>query len=99
MKQNKTYIDDNGYKRYYDTKRLVHRSVAYHYIYDPNEYQFCFGDYVIHHIDHNKLNNHSNNLMILTSEEHSKIHGFESDINPESFVSTIIRNILNWLNK
>lgn len=28
----------------------------------------------VHHIDHNKLNNHPNNLIILTRDEHMKLH-------------------------
>lgn len=82
-----TFIDDYGYKRSSDTGKLIHRDVAYHYLYDPNEYEFRFSDYVIHHIDYNKLNNHPNNLMILTPDEHSEIHGFESH-NTECFIAT-----------
>lgn len=29
---------------------------------------------VVHHIDRNKTNNHPDNLMVLTKEEHSKLH-------------------------
>ena len=31
-------------------------------------------DYVIHHIDHNKMNNALSNLVYLTNSEHMKIH-------------------------
>lgn len=88
MENNDTFIDDYGYERFEDNPdRLVHRYVAYHYLYDPNEYEFRFGDYVIHHKDGNKLNNHPNNLMILTPDEHSEIHGFESH-NTGCFIAT-----------
>lgn len=30
--------------------------------------------YVIHHIDHNKLNDRLDNLMLMTNEEHSRLH-------------------------
>lgn len=71
------FIDERGYERNKDDNRLVHRNVAYECLYDPNEYLLPFGHYIIHHVDGNKLNNHPDNLMILTPDEHSKIHGFE----------------------
>ena len=35
-------------------------------------------EYVIHHLDHNKMNNSLSNLVYLTKSEHSKIHGKEA---------------------
>jgi len=43
MKNNGTFIDDRGYRRVVDTGRLVHRDVAYNYLYDPNEYDEVHG--------------------------------------------------------
>ncbi len=33
--------------------------------------------YCIHHIDHNKLNNSIDNLLMLTKEEHASLHAEE----------------------
>ena len=37
-------------------------------------------DYVVHHIDENKLNNKVENLLIVTKEEHAKIHHPKTNI-------------------
>jgi len=72
-----TYTDKNGYKRWTDSNRLVHRTIAYEHIYQPNAYKFWrnFSGYVIHHKDKNKLNNNVENLSILTKRQHRKLHG------------------------
>jgi len=71
-------LDKRGYYRN-GYGKLVHREVAYHnhYIegFKRGKYILRFGEYDIHHIDENKLNNHPSNLQILTREEHKKIHG------------------------
>ena len=70
-------IDKNGYERgEIKHSDLIHRQVAYHKIYLPNkeDYSLRFSEYIVHHIDGNKLNNHSSNLLILTDEQHAKIH-------------------------
>jgi len=76
-KYRKTYIDKQGYKRYKDNGRLVHRETAYNQIYikDIGKYPLRFREYDIHHIDGNKLNNKSKNLQILTREQHKQVHG------------------------
>ncbi len=76
-----TYIDENGYYRWKDTQRLVHRDIAYKQIYLKNrdKYPLPFRCYQIHHIDRNKTNNRVDNLEILTEEEHRKVHGIEED--------------------
>ena len=70
------FIDKKGYFRFKDSENLVHRWVAYKYIYKPNkkEYPFKFSEYQIHHINRNKLNNNVNNLKIVTLEEHEYYH-------------------------
>ena len=71
------YIDARGYYRYANSGRLVHRQIAYKYVYLPNKdnYVYNFGSYVIHHKNRHKLDNNSSNLEILTREEHEKRHG------------------------
>jgi hypothetical protein len=81
-KENNTYyIDVNGYVRYRDSKRLVHRDLAYKYIYKPNKekYNLSFGDYIVHHKDGNKLNNKVSNLKIETQKDHEVGHGIAED--------------------
>ena len=68
-------IDTRGYYRN-GYGKLVHRDVAYKQVYDyPRKHTKRFGDYDIHHIDRNKLNNHPSNLKILTRDEHKAEHG------------------------
>ena len=92
MKRRKTYIDENGYFRFIGSKRLVHRWIAQKYLYNKNDliYALPFGEYIIHHKDRNKLNNSINNLMIVTPDEHFRIH-FP--------FSAFINDIFNWLFK
>lgn len=73
----KTYIDDNGYKRFKDSKKLVHRQVAFTEVFDfdLDKYPLNFREYQVHHKDGNKLNNKKTNLQILTRAEHKSIHG------------------------
>jgi len=55
----KTYVDSNGYRRFSDSNRLVHRWVAENQI----------GRYLkegeeVHHKNRDRANNHPNNLKI-----------------------------------
>ena len=66
----KTFIDENGYRRFIDSGKLVHRWVAEKKLGRPLR-----GGEIVHHIDHNKLNNSPENLHICKNqEEHEQIH-------------------------
>lgn len=71
----KTYVDTNGYLRYSDSDKLVHRHVALKKLYTKDKYPLKFGEYQVHHIDRNKLNNDSSNLIICTEDQHASFHG------------------------
>lgn len=73
--KNTIIVDFRGYERN-GYGKLIHRIVAFQYIYSYPEYPLRFSDYIVHHIDMNKRNNSLENFQILTSEEHNKIHGF-----------------------
>jgi hypothetical protein len=64
------YIDDRGYARYSDSDELVHRYVAAKYVVGrkllPNE--------EVHHKNGNKLDNRSDNLIILSHDQHMNQH-------------------------
>lgn len=65
-----TYIDEDGYKRYSDSDKLVHRHVAEMMLgrkLRPGE--------VVHHKNRNKLDNRRSNLWVFESQLlHYKIH-------------------------
>lgn len=66
----KYYIDKNGYKRFSDSNKLVHRHVA-------EMMQGCKlrpGE-VVHHKNRNKLDNRRSNLWVFESQQkYRKIH-------------------------
>ena len=69
----KTHVTKNGYERLNVVVErgkkkffFVHRLVAETYIPNPNNLPY------VHHIDHNKLNNHVSNLMWVTPKQNIK---------------------------
>lgn len=72
------YTDTNGYYRWKDNNRLVHRDIAFNEIYKKlyreGKLKERFREYIVHHKDMNKLNNNVNNLEIMKKSEHQKIH-------------------------
>ncbi len=72
-------INKYGYKEKEhegEHSELLHRQKAYEYIYlrNPQDYEFDFSKYEVHHIDKDKLNNRVNNLFICLPKEHDLIH-------------------------
>jgi hypothetical protein len=84
----KTYLDDKGYYRFKGSSKLVHRWVAYRYIYNKHAYFYPFSAYVVHHKDGNKENNNVDNLKILAQSEHRKIHGIHGQPSQHCFIAT-----------
>ena len=97
IKFNFDNIDKNTYIREREDKRLVHRNKAYKEIYLKNreKYSLPFGKYQVHHIDGNKFNNSIKNLLIVTREEHKKIHRINVDTLTQKEINEIIKKIKN----
>jgi len=66
----KTYIDQNGYRRFSSSNKLVHRYVVEKALgrkLNPEE--------VVHHKNRNKLDNSVSNLQVFPNQkEHNKVH-------------------------
>ena len=69
MREPKTYKDDNGYLRFHDSKKLVHRWAMEKKLGRPLQK----GESV-HHINGNTFDNSPENLELLTAKEHYKKH-------------------------
>lgn len=69
-----TYTDKQGYKRFKDNDKVVHRSVAENKLgrkLKPNE--------VVHHKDRNKTNNSYDNLHVFPNQNaHDKAHKYDA---------------------
>lgn len=61
------YIDNKGYLRCGIGK--IHQLVAKLFVDNPNNYT------VVHHKDHNKLNNNADNLEWIEKTTHNRMHG------------------------
>lgn len=69
-KQSKVYIDDNGYYRFKDTNKLVHRWVA-----EKELGRRLRPEEVVHHINRNKRDNSPENLQVLANQKvHDELH-------------------------
>lgn len=70
----KTYVDQDGYRRFKDSDTLVHRWVAEKKLgrrLKPGE--------VVHHKDRNKLNNSPENLWVFKNQkEHDRAHRIDA---------------------
>lgn len=76
MKDKEPFINKNGYSEGNQHSDLISRKVAYEQIYLKNrdKYPLRFSQYIIHHINGEKLNNSITNLYICTTQEHNQIH-------------------------
>jgi hypothetical protein len=71
---NKTYVDENGYRRFLDSDKLVHRYVA-----EKKIRRSLRKGEVVHHIDRNKLNNSARNLWVFKNQEaHHRAHEIDA---------------------
>ena len=69
-KMSETYIDENGYKRYSDSNKLVSRWVA-----EKKLDRELYDEEVVHHKNRNKLDNRSGNLRVFgDQDEHESYH-------------------------
>jgi hypothetical protein len=70
----KTYVDNDGYKRFSDSKKPVHRSVAELKLGRPLK-----SGEVVHHKDRNKQNNSFNNLQVFSNQaQHWGVHKLDA---------------------
>jgi len=93
----KKYIDKNGYARgTLNHSDLIHRQIAYEKIYIPhrNQYPLPFSAYQVHHIDKDRGNNILSNLLLLTEDQHAKLHGkyLEPD-SPLTVFGTVVTKV------
>lgn len=66
----KTYIDENGYRRFSDSDKLVHRWAS-----EKKLGRKLKSGEVVHHKDRNKQNNSLSNLWVFRNQdEHDKVH-------------------------
>lgn len=100
IKTESIYTDSQGYPRFKDNNRLVHRAVAEKNIWkkDRKKYPLPFEDYQVHHIDGKKNNYRISNLEILTKREHESKHNYvrvESLVIKALFILFCTMGVLN----
>ena len=69
------YIDENGYARYNDTNKLVHRHVAEKYIL----HRKLLPDEDVHHKNRNKLDNRIEKLEVKNHDDHMLHHALHGE--------------------
>ena len=70
----KTYIDNNGYRRFTDSNKLVHR-----YVMEKKLGRKLKQGEIVHHINRNKLDNSFENLEIFSNQEEHERHHNDTD--------------------
>ena len=70
MQERKTKLDENGYYRFKDSDKLVHRWVVETKI---MKRPLKKGE-IVHHVNGDKKDNCEENLVVLTSKQHYKLH-------------------------
>lgn len=74
MHTKKTYIDKDGYERFSDSGRKVHRWVA-----EKKLGRKLNDGEIVHHYDRNKRNNSPDNLKVLPNQKtHDMIHKYDA---------------------
>ncbi len=69
------YIDENGYKRYSDSNKLVHRHVA-----EMKLGRKLKKGEVVHHKNRNKLDNRRSNIWVFESQhKHHLVHKYDEE--------------------
>lgn len=69
-----TYVDRNGYRRFTDSDKLVHRWVA-----AKDRGRKLTKSEVVHHKDRNKLNNSPFNLHVFRNQsQHNRVHQYDA---------------------
>jgi hypothetical protein len=72
--QGKTYIDENGYRRFSDSNKLVHR-----YVVEKKIGRKLRQGEIVHHINRNKLDNSPENLEVFANQEEHEEHHKKTD--------------------
>lgn len=73
-KQGKTYIDENGYRRFSDSNKLIHR-----YVVEKKIGRKLRKEEIVHHKNRNKLDNSPDNLEVFANQEEHEKHHRETD--------------------
>lgn len=86
-------LNKKGYPIYKDSKKLVHRNIAWRYLLKKERRLKEWEE--VHHIDGDKLNFHPDNLIILSKKDHWKISKrLHKEINLNKANTIIIASIL-----